>query len=108
MEKVLLALVGVVLLAFGLPNAFAQTDAAKVKDAVEFLIQNGALRVDVDQRKAWIDPAVWESLDAQNKEKTTVVIAMFVSPKNPMVTLYDKQSSREVASYGPFQGLKVK
>lgn len=103
-----LSMTGVALIALGGANAGGRTDSAKIKDAVDYLVKNGALRLDMDQRKAWIDPALWLSLNAENKEKTTVVIATFVSPQNPMVTLYDKQSARELASYGSFQGFRVK
>jgi hypothetical protein len=77
-------------------------------DACSFLEKNGSLRLDRDLRKAWIDPLVWLQLDAQQKEQATLAIAICVSPANPMVTLYDSRSAREIASYGQFQGFVVK
>jgi hypothetical protein len=68
---------------------------------------DGVLRIDPEMRKAWIDSLLWIAGDAQFKENMTVALAEYCSPGNPSITIYDKQSGRELASYGPFQGFKV-
>lgn len=92
----------------GSTNQPADSNQAKIRAAVDALISQGVVRVDVAQRFAWIAPAVWVGADARTKELTTRALAVYVSPQNPMVTVFDAQSARELASYGPFQGFAVK
>lgn len=62
----------------------------------------------VDCLEVRIAPDAWAGTNAQTKELVTRALAIYVSPANPMVTLYDEQSASELASYGPFQGFSVK
>lgn len=95
-----------------LPISAAQSTAPavdpRITSTIETMIRTGLLRVDADLRRAWIAPEAWYGVDAQTKELMTRAIAIHVSPSNPMVTLYDNQNAREIASYGPFQGFAAK
>jgi hypothetical protein len=76
-------------------------------EVVSAMVKVGFLRVDTDLRKAWIASVAWESTDAIGKESLTFTIAVYCHASNPTLDLYDKQSGRKLASYGPFQGFKV-
>ena len=77
------------------------------KALVSKLVERGVLRLDVDSRKGWIDPGFWALIDAETKEKMTMAIAIYCNPDYSVIDLYDKQTAKEVASYGPFQGFKT-
>lgn len=80
----------------------------RIEAAVDEMISKGVFRVDRSLRRAWISSDAWSGIDAQTKELVTRALAIYVSPANPMVTIYDAQSARELASYGPFQGFSAK
>jgi hypothetical protein len=91
------------------PTTWAQTEKQIqiANQLVPQMVQKGVLRLEVDNRKAWVDPLVWATIDAQAKETLTNVIAIYCSEKYPTVDLFDKQSGKKLASYGPFQGFKI-
>lgn len=82
--------------------------SVEASQLVYLMIEQKILRVDSDQRQAWISPQAWLEFDARAKEGLALAVATYVSPGTPMVTIYDAQSARELASYGPFQGFEVK
>ncbi len=77
------------------------------KATVALLLQKSELRIDLQSRKAWIDPTLWMTMDAFHKETITRMFALYCDSKYPSVTVYNKQSARELASYGPFQGFRI-
>jgi hypothetical protein len=89
-------------------NAATPKQIAIATETCQEMEKQGALRVDRDARKAWVDPLLWIQMDAEQKELFTRMIATYASPEFPTITLYDKQSARELASYGQFQGFKVR
>jgi hypothetical protein len=77
--------------------------------AMEKLQKRGLLRLDCSEpdTKAWIAPAVWKRYDAVEKENVTKTLAAYCHPQSPSISILDKQSSRKLASYGPFPGFKL-
>jgi hypothetical protein len=102
-----LCVISALMLALGTIALAQKKTAADAVQIIHEMQDSGLVRTDVDARKAWVSPAFWLSADAQGKENLTAALAMFVSPKNPMVTVYDMQSGKQIASYGPFQGFRV-
>ncbi|MGB8341564.1 MAG: hypothetical protein WCE51_08240 [Chthoniobacterales bacterium] len=80
----------------------------KVKSLIEQMEADGYLRVEAPSRAAYISPLVWLAFNAEYKQQVTYFIALYIDPSYPSVTLYDAQSARELASYGPFQGFVVR
>jgi hypothetical protein len=97
-------LIAAPLCALGQASAKQQQIANEV---VPEMIQAGLLRVDRDARRTWIDPAYWICADAQDKENVTLAIAVYCHAANPTLELFDKQSRKQIASYGPFRGFRV-
>ena len=77
--------------------------------AMEKLQKRGLLRLDCSESdaKAWIAPAVWKRYDAVEKENVTKTLATYCHPQSPSISILNKQSSRKLASYGPFPGFKL-
>jgi len=77
--------------------------------AMEKLQKRGLLRLDCSEpdAKAWIAPAVWKRYDAVEKENVTKTLATYCHPQSPSISILNKQSSRKLASYGPFPGFKL-
>ena len=77
--------------------------------AIEKLQKRGLLRLDCSEpdTKAWIAPAVWKRYDSVEKENVTKTLAAYCHPQSPSISILDKQSSRKLASYGPFPGFKL-
>lgn len=77
--------------------------------AIEKLQKRGLLRLDCSEpdAKAWIAPAVWKRYDAVERENVTKTLATYCHPQSPSVSILDKQSTRKLASYGPFPGFKL-
>ena len=91
-----------------------QTPAMKIKPpkltaAVEKLQKQGFLLVDCSEpeAKAWIAAKVWKGWDAAEKENVTKNLAAYCHPESPSIGIFDKQSARKLASYGPFERFEV-
>lgn len=80
----------------------------KLAAAIEKLQKQGLLRVDCSEpeAKAWIASKVWKGWDAQEKEKVTKNLAAYCHPEHPSISIFDKQSARKLAGYGPLQRLE--
>jgi hypothetical protein len=74
---------------------------------VDELVRKGLLRVDTEGRQAWVDPGAWFGVDAETKENLSKAIGFYCSAEYPSVDIFDKQSGRKIASYGPFQGFRA-
>jgi len=92
----------------------SQTPMNKVKPpklaaAIEKLQKQGLLRVDCSEpeAKAWIVAKVWKGWDAEEKENVTKNLAAYCHPEHPSIWIFDMQSARKLASYGPFQRFEV-
>ena len=94
------------------PMARATLDAPKdsFTDALAKLQRNGLLRLDCSRPdgRAWINPLLWATNDANWKENVTRNLAAYCHPKYPSIYILDAQSGRELASYGPLEGFKAK
>jgi len=98
-------------------NAIAnpsQTPINKVKPpklaaAIEKLQKQGLLRVDCSEpeAKALVIAKVWKGWDAEEKENVTRNLAAYCHPEKPAIWIFDMQSARKLASYGPFQRFEV-
>jgi hypothetical protein len=99
------------LLAAAATTVSAQSASAQqqqiANEIIPAMVKAGFLRVEAEDRKAWIASVYWERADAIGKENLTLAIAVYCHASNPTLDLYDKQSGRKLASYGPFQGFKV-
>jgi hypothetical protein len=75
----------------------------KLSAAIAKLQKRGLLRVDCIEpdAKAWIAAGPWKRWDAQEKEKVTMNLAAYCHPQHPSIWIFDKQSGRKLASYGP-------
>ena len=84
-------------------------EPAKLAAAIQKLQRQSLLRVDCSEpeAKAWIAAKVWKGWDTQEKEKVTKNLAAHCHPENPSIWIFDKQSARKLASYGPFQRFEV-
>jgi hypothetical protein len=94
------------------PMARATLDTPKdsFTDALAKLQRNGLLRLDCSRPdgRAWINPLLWATNDANWKENVTRNLAAYCHPKYPSIYILDAQSGRELASYGPLEGFKAK
>jgi hypothetical protein len=90
-------------------TSVSKTKPPKLAAAVEKLQKQGFLRVDCSEpeAKAWIASKVWKGWDAAEKEKVTKNLAAYCHPENPSIGIFDKQSARKLASYGPFERFEV-
>ena len=81
----------------------------KLAAAIEKLQRQGLLRVDCSEpeAKAWIAAKVWKGWDAEEKENVTKNLAAYCHPERPSIWIFDRQSARKLASYGPFQRFEV-
>ena len=81
----------------------------KLAAAIEKLQRQGLLRVDCSEpeAKAWIVPKVWKGWDAEEKENVTKNLAAYCHPEHPFIWIFEMQSARKLASYGPFQRFEV-
>ena len=81
------------------------------RELIQRMQNEGVLRLDVQRKAAHIDPLFWMAIDAQQKENVTVLLATHGADQDETgyeaIDIYDKQSARKLASYGPFQGFKV-
>lgn len=85
--------------------------SAYEKALISRLLGKGYLVVEPEQRSASVDPIFWASIDAKAKKNLTISLANYCADENGTgyaeVDVYDKQSAKKIASYGPFQGFKV-
>ncbi len=81
----------------------------KLAAAIEKLQRQGLLRVDCSapEAKAWIAAKVWKGWDAAEKEDVTKNLAAYCHPEDPSIEIFDKQSVRKLAGYGPVQRFQV-
>jgi hypothetical protein len=86
-----------------------KTKPPKLAAAIEKLQKQSLLRVDCSgpEAKAWIAAKVWKGWDAQEKENVTKNLAAYCHPEHPCIWIFDKQSARKLASYGPSQRFEV-
>jgi hypothetical protein len=77
--------------------------------AIEKLQRRGFLRLDCGQpdAKVWIASAAWRTFDAEEKENIAKNLAAHCHPQSPSIWILDKQSGRNLASYGPSRGFKT-
>jgi hypothetical protein len=81
----------------------------KLAAAIEKLQKQGLLRLDCSEpeAKAWIAARVWKGWDPAEKEEVTKNLAAHCHPEQPSIAIFDKQSARKLASYGPLQRFEV-
>jgi ABC-type transport system involved in multi-copper enzyme maturation permease subunit len=76
--------------------------------AVRGMLKKGILlRIDRRAGKAWIDPLAWARSNAQGKKSITSTIAIYCKLFFGGIDIYDAQSAKRLASYGPRQGIKI-
>jgi hypothetical protein len=90
----------------------AQLDQKKV-DAIETLVSNKLLKFDYDLEKAWVSPAVWAQYNVDGKNSFTQLCALYIRyrqkerDKNPAIDLFDYNTGKQIASYGPIRGFRL-
>jgi hypothetical protein len=80
-------------------------DAYRVDNAIKTLTKEGSLRIDCASGKAWVDPAVWQESDAQQKELLTRMICEHCASDG--INIYDAKSAKKLARYGSVLGFRV-
>jgi len=80
-----------------------EVQPAKLSAAIAKLQKRGLLRLDCIEpdAKAWIAAGPWKTWDSQEKENVTKNLAAYCHPQHPSIWIFDKQSGRKLASYGP-------
>jgi hypothetical protein len=76
-------------------------------EIVPQMISAGALRIDKPACKAWIEPSIWARADAEMKGNLAAAIAVYCSPRDPVIEIYDLQSARKIARWGWAKGLEI-
>ncbi|HEY2714555.1 MAG TPA: hypothetical protein VGI60_18745 [Chthoniobacterales bacterium] len=83
--------------------------ASEQSDMIAKLQQSGQLRLDCNAGKAWLDPNLWQAVDADAKGNfaRTIFESCHSVPALKSITIYDAQSSKKLATYSKEAGLKV-
>jgi hypothetical protein len=99
------ALISAAVLACSLPAALASDQ----NDMIVKLQLSGQLRLDCKAGKAWLDPELWNAVDAEAKENfaRTVFGGCHHVRGVKSITIYDAQSAKKLATYSEEDGLKV-
>lgn len=84
------------------------TLSQKERTMLSDLERNDLLRVERNQQKVYVDIMLWVGMDAQRKETFTRMMAIECADSDYYtVEIYDKQSARKLADFGPFRGFNV-
>jgi hypothetical protein len=78
----------------------------EANEAVSQMLEAGAVRVDKAAGKAWISPLVWMHLNTDAKDGCGAALAIYCSPHDPAVEIYDAQSAKKIASWDWAKGLE--
>ena len=114
----------IVVLALGLfrldsnsPNQLpsAETPRAPLSRETESLIEDltkkNLIRIESGERKGYVNPDFWMQLDASKKEiLVEAMAAKCASDKGDSmasIDVFDAQSARKIAEFGPFSGFKA-
>jgi hypothetical protein len=76
-----------------------------VKNTMDQLTSSRALRFDCNKGKAWIDPGLWQSSDAEDKEN--LARAIYETCSSQSIDIYDAQSAKKLARYGSVIGFRA-
>jgi hypothetical protein len=78
-------------------------------DMIVKLQLSGQLRLDCKAGKAWLDPELWQAVDAEAKENfaRTIFEGCHSVQGVKSITIYDAQSAKKLATYSADDGLKV-
>jgi len=80
-------------------------DSIRVNDAIKTLTRQGSLRIDCGSGNAWVDPAMWQQSDAEQKELLARMICEHCASDS--INIYDAQSAKKLARYGSVLGFRV-
>ena len=68
----------------------------------------GQLRLDCAKGKVWVDPVLWEAMDAEKKEGfSQQLYEGCTSVGGGSIDIYDAQSAKKLARYGSVLGFKA-
>lgn len=82
-------------------------------NAIETLIKEKHLKFDYELDKAWVSPVVWNQYNVDGKESFTKLCALYIrykqkdSKSTPVLDMYDYNSGKQIASYGPIRGFRI-
>lgn len=82
-------------------------------NAIETLVKEKHLKFDYDLDKAWVSPVVWNQYNVDGKESFSKLCALYIrykqkdSKSSPSLDLYDYNSGKQIASYGPIRGFRI-
>jgi hypothetical protein len=81
------------------------------RDLLNKLESKGLLRLERRQANAYVDLALWVTMDAKLKEDFATTLAIECASSRDSdyyaIDIFDKQSARKLAELGPFAGFKV-
>jgi len=87
----------------GLSDAILQHEA--IKNTINQLTSSGAVRLDCNKGKAWIDSGLWEASNAEDKEN--LARAIYQTCSSHSIDIYDGHSAKKLARYSSVIGFKV-
>jgi hypothetical protein len=103
--QIILSIATAALVTCLLPPAVADDQS----DMIARLQSSGQLLLDCKAGKAWLDPELWQGIDAD--AKVNFAHAIFDSCHSAgearSRTIYDAKSEKQLATYSPRAGLKV-
>jgi hypothetical protein len=76
-----------------------------ISSVLTSLTSSGALRLNCDEGKAWIDPDLWQASNAEDKEILARAINEHCSSQS--IDIYDGRSAKKLARYGSVLGFKA-
>lgn len=88
-------------------NVKRQEETSATKSVRKMVTAGIARRIDKPTARVWVDPVLWERMSTQSKEECAKTLALFCSPDRAVITIYDDQSSRKIATWGWTKGLEI-
>ena len=87
-------------------------DIQKIESDYEMLIENGVLiRINPSLNEAFVEPAIWNQVNVQTKEKVGRMMAMYCGYKKGTdlnwVNIKDNYTGKKLAKYSASWGLSI-
>lgn len=92
--------------------SYSTETRTKVENRVGKWQENGYLKLDLENEKAWIDPILWDNVDVDGKKEilaTILVYTQIQKRKERMASFdfFNKNTGKQIASYSYFSGFSL-